>query len=405
MIKTLSLPLILIFAVLLSCQTETTTAIESTAYPELIQRSEKIQHGKEWDYVQNIYSEKINQLKKDPSNAEAKLVLAQLYIKEARVTGEHGHYYPAALTMIEKVLNSDEELEPTIKFQALMHKAGVQLSLHEFADALKTGQQAILINPRNAQIHGVLVDAYVELGQYDKAILLADKMVSMKPDLRSYSRISYLREIHGDIDGAIDAMTLAVEAGYPGYEETAWAMLTLAELYHRYGQADKAEKIYEGILEMRNDYPFAVAALGDLQYENGDLEKAQQTLNEAIEIIPEVGFYISLAHIYKDQNRTEDLEDIKKEILVMLEDDVANGHNMNLEYTNLYLELFEEPETALSYIEKEYKKRPDNIDVNLLMAKVYRSLNDTSKLKMYADAAAVTKSVHPDLVQIQGSLN
>lgn len=401
--KILKLALLLAVSLLISCQDNPTSP--SNDYPELISRSEKIQHGKEWDFVQNLYSDKINQLKEDPENAEAKLVLAQLYIKEARVTGEHGHYYPAALTMIDKVLSAGETLDPTTKFQALMHKAGVQLSLHEFADALQTGQEAILLNPRNAQIHGVLVDAYVELGQYDKAIMLADKMVSMKPDLRSYSRISYLREIHGDIDGAIEAMTLAVEAGYPGYEETAWAMHTLAELYHRYGQEEKAEKIYSGILEMREDYPFAVAALGDLQYERGDLEKAQETLNEAIGIIPEVGFYISLAHIYKDQNRTADLENIKKEILLMLEDDVANGHNMNLEYTSLYLDLFEEPETALTYIQKEYEKRPDNIDVNLLMAKVYQSMNDTSKLRIYADAAAVTKSVHPDLVQIQGLLN
>lgn len=53
--------------------------------------------------------------------------------------------------------------------------------------------------------------------------------MSIRPDLRSYSRISYLREIYGDLDGAIEAMKLAVTAGYPGYEQTAWARLTLGK--------------------------------------------------------------------------------------------------------------------------------------------------------------------------------
>ena len=51
---------------------------------------------------------------------------------------------------------------------------------------------------------------------------MADKMVSIRPDLRSYSRISYLREIHGDMPGAIEAMKMAIQAGYPGYEDRAW---------------------------------------------------------------------------------------------------------------------------------------------------------------------------------------
>jgi hypothetical protein len=54
-----------------------------------------------------------------------------------------------------------------------------------------------------------LVDGNVEMGNYATAIEEADKMISIRPDIRSYSRASYLREIHGDYPGAIDAMKLA----------------------------------------------------------------------------------------------------------------------------------------------------------------------------------------------------
>lgn len=408
MIRLLSQSLFILFllciCLLTSCSDSSQTQISSVDIPNLVDRSERIQLGKEWDYVQNLYTDKSQLLKTDPKNNEAKLVLAQLFIKEARVTGEHGHYYPAALKMVDQVL-SDTTVDKNTKFLALMHKAGVQLSLHEFADALVTGEKAIALNPRNAQIHGVLVDCYVELGDYKKAIEVADRMVAMKPDLRSYSRISYLREIHGDIPGAIDALTLAVEAGYPGYEETAWAMQTLGELYLRYDQTENAKKVFEGILAMRPDYPFAVGSLAEISMLNGDMAEAEKILNDAITIIPEVGFYVSLAHIYKEQNRLAELEKIKTEINDMLEDDVVNGHNMNLEYTDLYLNLYDDPKTALTYIEREYEKRPNNIDVNRKLAQVYQKLDMIDDSELYVTAASITNSSHPELQELKSILN
>jgi len=81
------------------------------------------------------------------------------------------------------------------------------------------------------------------MGNYDTAVDKADKMVSIRPDLRSYSRISYLREIHGDNTGAIDAMKLAVDAGAAGDEATEWARIQLAKLYEHTGQLKYAKWI------------------------------------------------------------------------------------------------------------------------------------------------------------------
>mgnify|MGYP000214782859 CR=1 FL=1 len=399
-----------IVAILCASCNEATTQTSSQAeaktidLPKLLDRSEKIQLGKEWDYVQNYYMDRKQALEKNPEDNQAKLEIAQLFIKEARVTGEHGHYYPAALKTINEILSQDS-LDNNMNFLALMTKAGVQLSLHEFSDALDTGLKAVKLNPANAQIYGVLVDANVELGNYGEAVKLADRMVSIKPDLRSYSRISYLREIHGDVEGAKKALTLAVEAGYPGYEETAWAMLTLGELYAEYGEIDKAEKIYEQIVEMRPNYPFAVAALGDIAYEKGEIEKAEKIYNDAIEIIPEVGFYISLAQIYKETGREDEYTNIISEIMEMLEDDVVHGHNMNLEYAHLYNDVMDNPDKALVYVKKEYEKRPENIDVNRVLSKIYLNLDDKTNSKIYAEAAGITNSKHPELKKILDKIN
>jgi tetratricopeptide (TPR) repeat protein len=329
---------------------------------ELLDRSPEIQLGIEWDQVQNDYGSLVQKLNADHDDAMSAVRLAHLFIKEARVTGEHGHYYPAALDLLNGNLEKDK-ITKDEQFLTLMTKAGVQLSLHDFSDALETGTAAALINPANAQIHGVLVDANVELGNYEKAIALVDRMVQLRPDLRSYSRVSYLRQINGDLDGAIDAMIMAVKAGVPGSEETAWAMLTLGEIYLDMGRVEEAQSTFEAILSQRPNYPFAVAALGDVAMANQDLVSAERYYQEAIDIIPEVGFYISLAHLYKGQGRLAEADALADEILVMLKDDTDSGHNMNLEYADVYLTLIEDPGKAQYYAQAEYQKRSANRDV------------------------------------------
>jgi len=95
---------------------------------------------------------------------------------------------------------------------------------------LKVAEELQKSFPYNAFVYGILVDANVEMGNYDTAVDKADKMVSIRPDLRSYSRISYLREIHGDNTGAIDAMKLAVDAGAAGDEATEWGQNTTGKI-------------------------------------------------------------------------------------------------------------------------------------------------------------------------------
>lgn len=393
---------IFLIIVLFSCSSENSNSTTNDV-PALLERSEKIQAGKEWDTAQNFYALQQKTLSENPNDHEARLNLAQLFIREARITGEHGHYYPAALKMCAEIL-SDQEVSSDLRFRALTTKAGVQLSLHSFAEALETGKEALQLNAMNAQIHGVLVDAYVEMGNYDMAVKHADKMISIKPDLRSYSRVSYLREIYGDVDGAKDAMKMAVDAGYPGYDETAWAMITLGDLYKKYGELDKAKIIYESILLERKDYPFAIASIADIYYLKGDLSTAEEKLNEAISIIPEIGYYLQLAYIYKDQNRTKELEEIKKEIFEMLADDEASGHNMNLEYVEIYRDLFEDENQALNYAKIEYEKRPENIDVNRALASVFIQYDSKEEAKKYLEIAAKTNSQDPELAALQSSM-
>lgn len=372
--------------------------------PQLLDRNEKIQYGKEWETVQNLYGKERKTLMDDPSAKEPWLNLAELFIQEARVTGEHPHYYPAALacleTLLAKPFNENDIKDKDLKFRALSAKAGVELSQHEFAKALATGQQALKLNPYNSGIYGVLTDANVELGNYEEAVRMADKMVSIKPDLRSYSRVSYLREIHGDVPGAIEALTMAVNAGAPGADNTAWAMVTLGNLYLQYGKIKEAEQIYQSTLELRPGFSFAMAGLAEVEIKQANYGAAEKLLNQAASIIPEVGFYEKLAVVYKETGRSAEFSKTIHEVVAMMNDDAAHGHNMDLEFAKVYNELFNDPKKALEYALKEYRARPNNIDVNGELAGIYSKIGDTNKVKEHLSKALRTGSKNPDYLAV-----
>lgn len=384
--------LIILILALVSCKPskqDSTLTDPSASYP-LLQRNNAIQYAKEWENVHNTYSKLINQIRIEPNDKKANLELAELFMQEARVTGEHGHYYPLALKLADRfvdVTNTDKDY----RFRALADKASILMSLHQFASAKVAALEAIRINPYNAMVHGALVDALVELGEYKEATATADKMTSIRPDIRSYSRVSYLRELYGDIPGAIEAMDQAVQSGYPGYEETAWARLKLGELYEKSGKKDVAKKQYQMILTERPNYPFAVAALSKLALQDKSYTTADSLIDQAISYIPEVSFYITKAEIKLNQGKTEEANLLSKKILIMLQEDEKAGHTMDLAYAHVYKSLLNDPAKALEYVQKEYAVRPDNIEVNQQLADLYRDMGEVTKSKDYLAKTSIPK--------------
>ncbi|MFN8281406.1 MAG: hypothetical protein U0V49_14085 [Saprospiraceae bacterium] len=394
--KNLSI-LLFVFISVSGCQSDKN--ISKLDVPALLDRSLKLQYSNEWPEVKNHYADLKYKLVKDNENIEALIHLSQLFINEARITGAHGHYYNAALKMTAWAL-SCKTISRDQRFLCLSNKASIQLSLHDFRNAYNTAREAVSLNPYNASVYGALVDACVELGQYAEAVQYADKMVSIRPDIRSYSRVSYLREIHGMPDEAIAALKLAVEAGSPGSEEKSWAALQLAKLDHRYGRTEEAKVILKDILAERENYPFAKEALAEINIEEKNYVEAEKELKEACDIIPEVSFYIALARLYKMQGRDSDMNDNISTVIQMLQDDTDQGHNMSLEYSEVFLSYFNDPERALVYLQNDLQMRPDNIDINRMLAKIYAAKKDKLNVENCLKKAKMTNSKHPELSEI-----
>ncbi len=405
----LSLPLLLSIllgsATLINtgCKGKEATAQQSgnadvLAIPALFERKGELANAAEWQKTKDKVAELNQKIAKDKSDAKSRLQIAAIYLAEARVTGEHPYYYPAILQILDGVLALDPK-----NFEALVYKSSVKLSQHKFAEAKEIAQQAQSINQDNAYIYGLLVDANVELGNYEEALKMSDKMQALKPSLESYSRASYLREIYGDYPGAIEAMKMAVQAGLPGSEPQCWAKKTLANLYEKTGKWDEAENEYNEIFAMRPSYSFAFEGLAKVEKQRKEYKKAIELLEKASAIMPEFSFEEEMGDIYMLMGEKEKAMAKYSNVITMLEEDEKSGHSSALEFCKLYGKQGNY-EKAMEYAVKEHQARPENIDVNQAIAWVSYQLNKKEEAKQYIKAAKKTGSKDPELLEIAASI-
>ena len=353
--------------------------------------------GAEWDstkmYAQRLYS-LTNNNSKDKKSA---LALATLFIKEARITGNYSYYDMAAMQQVQRVLVIDSN-----NFQALAYKALIYLSQHHFADGLAIANKAVNIAPYNSFIYGILVDANIEMGNYADAVNNAEKMVSLHPDLRSYSRISYLREIHGDYPGAIAAMKLALQAGIDGDEGTEWTRVQLGHLFENTGSLDTAEFNFQQALEFRKGFAPAIIGLAHVALIKKNYAKATALYQEADTLVVDYTNKQNLATIYRLTSKP-----IKADSLVTLElknmDKDVSANNQNISHYAdkelAYAYLFAgKNEKGLEHALAEYNRRPNNIEANETLAWAYYKNNDFSKASGYMDNALKTNCKNPILL-------
>lgn len=161
-------------------------------------------------------------LRTAPNDATAMAALAAAYLQKVREAGDPA-YYPKA----EGLLGSALKLRPD-DGEALVQMGALSLGRHRFRDALDWGRRAVALDPYGVRALGVAGDAEVELGRYDEAFATFQRMVDLRPDLSSYARVSYARELTGDGDGAIEAMRAAIAAGGPAPENVAYTQVLLA---------------------------------------------------------------------------------------------------------------------------------------------------------------------------------
>ena len=214
------------------------------------------------------------------SDEHAAVQLADALMRQARVAGD------ATLPRrAEEVLSAT--IDATDSYLGRRMIGAVYLSQHRFLEALDAGKAAQRMRPDDVWNDGVIGDAAIELGRYDEAFAAFGRMASIKPTAAAYARIAYARELQGQLDGALAAMRMAIEATSPQDPEgLAWAWSQLGALHLQQGHIDEASRAYDRALFAFPRHPYALAGQARVAAIRGDVAHALRGYRDLLELTP-----------------------------------------------------------------------------------------------------------------------
>ena len=247
--------------------------------------------------------------------AETYAALGTALMQRLRETGDPSLYSRAEMAFADAL-----EREPA-SLDARVGVGTLALARHDFRAALRHGEAARRVAPGAFAPFAVLVDAQIELGRYDAAERTLQQMVDFKPGLASYARVSYFRELQGDLDGAREAMRLAASAAPAAGENRSYIQTLLGNLEFARGRLDVAASAYRAALAGFPAYAPADAGLARVQAARGSLEPAIERLRSVTQRLPLPEYVIALgeaqlaAGLRDDARRNFDLVRAQQRLL------------------------------------------------------------------------------------------
>jgi tetratricopeptide (TPR) repeat protein len=318
-----------------------------------------------------------------PDNAGALDQLAYAYLQRARETAD-STFYGSAEGLFQKSLSlrSDDQA-------ALIGLSSVSLSRHDFAKARDFAQRAVDSGPETPAAFGALGDAQMELGQYDEAVVSYQQMVNLRPDLNSYVRVSYAREIHGNIGGAVQAMQLAVEAAGPTGENAAWVRMQLGNLYFNSGRLADADAQYTHSLQAFPGYVHAIAGRARVAAANGNFGRAEDLYDRAVKRMPVVQYVVALGDVYQLDGKPEEARRQYDLVGAISQLAQANGVNTDLEIALFDADHDLNSTDAVRQAQAVYEAAPSIPSADVLAWALFKSGDATSARKYIEEALRV----------------
>jgi tetratricopeptide (TPR) repeat protein len=281
--------------------------------------------------------------------------LAMAYARRARETSDAQFYAKA-----EEALGKSFHIAPD-NFEGLKVETSLELVRQEFARALESATRLNKMVPDDVSVYGYLVDANDELGNYKEAVAAAQWMLDLRPgNVPGLVRASYLRELHGNLAGALELMQMAYDSTpFPESEDRAWLLTQLAHLQYVSGDLAKSEQYAASALGVFPDYHHALAVLAQVRVAQGRYSDAVPLLRTRYNAVPRAENLYALAEAQLLAGQHEDAEASFQKFEQQSQAESASADNSNRELIAYYIDHAHNPAKALAIARRELARRHD----------------------------------------------
>ena len=290
-------------------------------------------------------------LKAKPADPSAKKALAAAYLQKVRESADPSYY--GAVDKLLTSLGGETSKDPEV----LLLQGTLLLAQHQFNQALAVGKRAAAMLPENPSAQAILVDANNELGRYDDALAATQQMVDRRPDLAALSRVSYARELRGDLPGAIEAMQQAAFAGQGSGENTAYVQTLLADLLLAQGNASSAAVTYTAALRSFPGFGAARAGQAAVLYARGRPAEAARVMEEVVTRQPLLHHVIAQGDYYRAAGMATQARNTYALVDAIIALNRANGVDVDLDVA-VFLADQRPTASLLATTRKALAKRP-----------------------------------------------
>src|SRR6516162_971198 len=280
---------------------------------------------------------------KNPKDFEAYNALALALSRRARETSDVNYYAQA-----EEALQKSFAIS-TANFDGARTHVWLLLGKHEFAAALVEAKKLNQRVPDDIMTYGFLTDANVELGNYKDAEAAAQMMLNLRPgNLPAMTRAAYLRELFGDVDGALELMNMALQSTAPSeVEDAAWILSQMAHLELAIGNTLEAEKNLQQALTLFQGYHYALGNLAKVRIQQKRYDEAVQLLHQRYQAASHAENLFDLAEALQLAGRSEDAKKAFAEFERKSLLETNRADNSNRELILYYADFSHEPLKAL----------------------------------------------------------
>lgn len=279
------------------------------------------------------------------------------YVRRSAEVGD-----PAFYRLAGQALDRAAALAPNDPL-TLLAQGALAMSLHQFPEALELGTRATEELPSSADALGVRVDAQVELGRYDEAAVSLQGMLDLRPGLPALARASYLRELHGDVAGAVEAMTRAQEAGSSPFDVATVSAL-LGALQFQQGDLAGAGSTFDRALRTSPGLVLAEVGRAKVLAAGGEVGAAIDELKGVVERFPAPQAVILLGDLQQRLGQEAEASETYALVRAIATLQQSAGQVVDLEMAVFEADQAEDLPRAVELARRAYEVRPANVYVN-----------------------------------------